>query len=463
VQVGDRLDLEKLDPRQHFTKPPPRFGEASLVKELEKQGIGRPSTYASIISTIQDRGYVRLDNRRFYAEKMGEIVTERLVENFGELMDYGFTAGLEEALDEVAVGSKQWKKVLGDFYSDFQKKLVAAQDPKAGMRENAPTDTDIQCPTCGRPMQIRTASTGVFLGCSGYALPPKERCKSTINLIPGEEAVSIDGDEEDGEHEALRLLKRRHCPICKTSMDSYLVDEKRKLHVCGDNPDCPGFEVEEGAFQIKGYDGPSLECDKCGEEMQLKSGRFGKYFGCTAEDCKNTRKLLRSGEPAPPKADPIPMPDLACEKCDDFYLLRDGAAGIFLAASQFPKHRETRAPTVAEVASVRDQLDPKHLYLADAPQTDHEGRPAMVRFARKTREQYVMSEKDGKATGWRAHYVDGKWIEEIPEAKPAKKKKAAGKKKAASGKKKAAAKKPAKKKKAPAKKKAASRKKAPKK
>ena len=202
-----------------------------------------------------------------------------------------------------------------------------------------------------------------------------------------------------------------------------------------------------------------LECDKCGEDMQLKSGRFGKYFGCTSDDCKNTRKLLRNGEPAPPKADPIPMPELQCEKCDDFYLLRDGAAGIFLAASQFPKHRETRAPTVAEVASVKDKLDPKHRYLAEAPQVDHEGRPAMVRFARKTREQYVMSEKDGKATGWRAHYVDGKWVEEIPEAKPARKKAAARK----SPKKKKAAKKGAKKaapkKKAAAKKKAAPRKK----
>ena len=125
-------------------------------------------------------------------------------------------------------------------------------------------------------------------------------------------------------------------------MNNYLIDENRKLHVCGNNPDCDGYEVENGKFFIKGYDGPLLECDKCGEEMQLKSGRFGKYFGCTSEDCKNTRKLLRSGEPAPPKVDPIPMPHLRCEKCDDFYLLRDGAAGVFLAASQFPKHRETQ-------------------------------------------------------------------------------------------------------------------------
>ncbi|MEZ4280392.1 MAG: type I DNA topoisomerase [Myxococcota bacterium] len=423
VQVGERLDLVKLDPIQHFTKPPARYGEASLVKELEKRGIGRPSTYASIISTIQDRGYVRLENRRFHAEKMGEIVTERLIENFGELMDYGFTAGLEEALDEVAVGSKQWKKVLGDFYADFRKQLTAAEHQTKGMRANLPTETDIACPQCGRPMQIRTASTGVFLGCSGYALPPKERCKSTINLIPGDEAVTVesspdrdDGDDESGDEvEARLLLKKRHCPICQTAMNSYLVDETRKLHVCGNNPDCPGFEVETGSFQIKGYDGPVLECDKCGEDMQLKSGRFGKYFGCTSDDCKNTRKLLRSGEAAPPKVDPIPMPHLRCERCDDFFLLRDGAAGIFLAASQFPKHRETRAPKVSELIEVQDKLDPKYRHLAEAPEADPQGRPAVVRFARKTREQYVTSEEDGKATAWRAHYRDGRWVEEGPD------------------------------------------------
>jgi DNA topoisomerase-1 len=457
VEVGDRVDLEKLDPRQHFTKPSPRFGEASLVKELEKRGIGRPSTYASIISTIQDRGYVRLDSRRFYAEKMGEIVTERLVENFEDLMDYGFTASLEESLDEVAVGKKKWKKVLGDFYKDFRSKLTAAENQVKGMRANSPTDTDIACPQCGRPMQIRTASTGVFLGCSGYALPPKERCKSTINLISGDEVESVDGADENGEGEARLLLNKRHCATCETAMDSYLIDEGRKLHVCGNNPDCPGFEVETGTFQIKGYDGPVLECDRCGEDMQLKSGRFGKYFGCTAEECKNTRKLLRSGEPAPPKVDPIPMPHLLCEKCDDFYLLRDGAAGIFLAASQFPKHRETRAPTVSEIVEVKDQLDPKYRFLADAPAKDHKGRPTIVRFARKTKEQYVTSEVDRKTTGWRAHYRDGKWVEEIPAPKPRKRKAAKVK---GAGRKKAAARKPAPRKKA-VKKKSAAKKAAP--
>lgn len=426
-QVGDVLGLADVEAIQHFTKPPARFGEASLVRELEKRGIGRPSTYAAIISTVQDRGYVSLKNRRFYAEKIGELVTDRLLENFDNLMDYGFTANLESELDRISEGEAPWLGVLDEFYGDFQGKLKSASGTD-GMRANDPTDTEIECPTCGRHMQIRTGSTGVFLGCSGYSLPPKERCTATMNLIPGDEVIDADADEE-GESRLLR--SKQKCPKCATPMDSYLIDEGRKLHICGNGPDCDGSAIEKGTFKIKGYDGPEIECDKCSAPMQLKSGRFGKYFGCT--ECKNTRKLLRSGQPAPPKADPIPMPELRCQKVDDFYLLRDGAAGIFLAASQFPKNRETRAPLISEIKPHANELDPKFAYLVNAPESDPQGRPAVVKFARKTREQYVASEdEDGKATGWRAHYVDGKWVEEVPPPKKAKAKaKAKAKKKAA--------------------------------
>jgi DNA topoisomerase-1 len=410
IQVGQKLDLVKLDPSQHFTKPAPRYTEASLVKELEKQGIGRPSTYASIISTIQDRGYVRLQNRRFYAEKMGEIVTERLTESFSNLMDYDFTARMEGELDEIAEGDVDWKKVLNDFYGNFRQQLENAESTgEKGMRANTPTETDIPCPACGRNMQIRVASTGVFLGCSGYSLPPKERCKQTINLVSGDEVVSADEDVE-GEGETRLLRKKRRCAKCGTAMDSYLIDEKRKLHVCGNNPDCSGYEVEEGTFRIKGYDGPTLECDKCGSEMQLKTGRFGKYFGCTNTECKNTRKLLKNGEPAPPKMDPVPMPELQCQKVDDTYVLRDGASGLFLAASKFPKNRETRPPLVMEIKPHRKEIDPKYDYLMDAPEKDPEGNPTVIRYSRKSKEQYVMSEKEGKATGWSAWYENGRWV-----------------------------------------------------
>ncbi|AVJ55496.1 type I DNA topoisomerase [Idiomarina sp. OT37-5b] len=408
VDKGDTLDLQKLDPQQHFTKPPARYSEASLVKELEKRGIGRPSTYASIISTIQDRGYVKVENRRFYAEKMGEIVNDRLIENFTELMNYNFTAEMEQALDDIAAGERDWKQTLDSFYQDFKERLEKAElEPtEGGMRGNPPVLTDIDCPKCGRKMGIRTASTGVFLGCSGYNLPPKERCTQTLNLVPGEEAVKV-SDDDEAETEALRAKKR--CPKCGTAMDSYLIDEKRKLHVCGNNPTCDGHLVEQGSFRIKGYDGPTIECDKCGAEMQLKSGRFGKYFGCTNSDCKNTRKLLRNGEPAPPKEDPVPLPELPCEDSDAYFVLRDGASGIFLSANTFPKSRETRAVTVKELARFKDRLPEKFKYLAEAPQEDDDGNDAIVRFSRKTKEQYVVTEINKKQTGWKAFYNNGRW------------------------------------------------------
>ena len=418
VNQGDLLTLKQLTPSQHFTKSAPRFSEASLVKELEKQGIGRPSTYASIISTIQDRGYVMVQNRRFYAEKMGDIVTDRLQENFSDLMDYSFTATMEKRLDSVARGETEWKRLLKVFYKAFTRKLSIAE-AEDGMRANTPTLTDIKCPSCSKAMNIRTASTGVFLGCSGYALPPKERCKETINLVSGDEVVAVDADDEA---ESRLLIKKHRCKVCDTAMDGYLIDAKRKLHVCGNNPDCSGFEIEAGEYRIKGYDGPLIQCDKCEADMHLKTGRFGKYFDCSNGECKNTRKLLRSGEAAPPKMDPIPMPELACEKVDDHYILRDGAAGLFLAASKFPKNRETRAPLVAEILPYKAVLDPKYSFLLSAPVKDHIGNPSIVRYSRKTKEQYVMSEVDKKASGWRAMYVSGKWMEEVPAKKVAAKK-----------------------------------------
>ncbi|MFP6797058.1 MAG: type I DNA topoisomerase [Pseudomonadales bacterium] len=407
LKIGDVVDCVDTEAVQHFTKPTPRYGEASLVKELEKLGIGRPSTYAAIISTIQDRGYVTLKTRRFYAEKIGELVTDRLIESFEELLDYSFTANMEEQLDQIACGSKEWKSVLNTFYQDFSAKMVVASNSEGGMRPNSPTETDIECLECGRPMQVRTAGTGVFLGCSGYSLKPKERCTHTLNLTPGDEIVDVDADDE-GESRILRMKSR--CRLCSTVMDSYLIDENRRLHLCANNPDCSGFIVENGEFRIKGYEGPVLDCDKCGAEMQLKNGRFGKYFGCTNEKCSNTRKLLRNGEAAPPKADPIPMPELKCVKVDDHYVLRDGAAGIFLAASAFPKHRETRAPLVSEIKVHGNELDPKYRFLLSAPDTDPDGIATVIKYSRKNKEQYVASEKNGKATGWLAHYRDGQWL-----------------------------------------------------
>ncbi|VEA76866.1 DNA topoisomerase 1 [Salmonella enterica subsp. arizonae] len=160
-------------------------------------------------------------------------------------MNYDFTAQMEDSLDQVANHQAEWKAVLDNFFSDFTHQLDKAEkDPEeGGMRPNQMVLTSIDCPTCGRKMGIRTASTGVFLGCSGYALSPKERCKTTINLVPENEVLNVlEGD--DAETNALRA--KRRCQKCGTAMDSYLIDPKRKLHVCGNNPTCDGYEIEEG-------------------------------------------------------------------------------------------------------------------------------------------------------------------------------------------------------------------------
>lgn len=406
VKVGESLTVNQIIPSQHFTKPPARYTEASLVKELEKRGIGRPSTYASIISTIQERGYVRTENKRLFAEKMGDIVTDRLIGSFPDLMDYTFTANLEDKLDDVADGQVNYKVVLDEFYGDFKDKLETAK-AKDGMKPNDPTDVpDIHCDLCDRPMQIRTGGTGVFLGCTGYNLPPKERCKGTKNLMAVEAFASQASDDDD---EVQALLTKKRCPKCHTAMDGYVVDGGLKLHVCGNNPDCDGYLLEQGVFEAqKGVDTPTIDCDKCDGQMELKTGRFGAYFAC--QKCDNTRKVLKNGEAAPPRMTAIPMPHLRSQRFDDHYVLREGAAGLFLAASKFPKIRETRPPKVTELKAITEQLDPKFHYILTAPVTDDDGNPTILRWSRKNAEQYIGSEKDGKATKFALVWRKGAWV-----------------------------------------------------
>ena len=418
LKEGDELILKELNLDKKYTKPPARFSEAALVKELEKKGIGRPSTYASIISTIQDRGYVEIQNRRFFVKKIGHIVTERLLENFDDIMDYDFTANFEDNLDKVANGEMDWKEVLDNFYSAFKNDLDAASNDESGMRANNPVLTDIICPECEKhQMVIRNASNGVFLGCSGYENSGNEKCKKTLNLTSGDEAVSVDDQEE-----AENLLIKKRCELCSTSMDNFLIDETRKLHVCGKNPDCEGFKVETGKFKIRGYDGPTIQCHKCNAEMQLKTGRFGKYFACSDEDCSTTRQLQRNGEPKPLSMEPIALPELLCMKCEDHYLLRDSMKGLFLAASKFPKNRETRAPKVSEINHLQDQFikacrylpnTKKHSYLMNAPEFDKDGNPFVIRYNKADDIHYLASEKDGKKTKWTAIYANNKWEQKL--------------------------------------------------
>lgn len=402
---GDLLEFDSHKLDKKFTKPPARFSEAALVKELEKKGIGRPSTYANIISTIQDRGYAAIINRRFFVNKIGMIVSDRLVENFDDIMDYNFTASFENRLDDIANGEANWLEVLNEYYKAFQDDLDQAMDESNGMRRNNPVITPLSCPECNtNNLNIRNSATGVFLSCSGYNNAQEYQCKKTLNLISGDEAISIDDQQE-----AENLLIKRRCPKCDLSMDNYLIDDGMKIHVCSNNPDCDGIEVEEGAFKLKGYDGPTLDCHKCGADMQLKTGRFGKYFACSNNNCDATRRLQRNGEPYPIFMDPIPLPQLQCAKVEDHFLLRDSLKGLFLAASQFPKNREARAPEVSELKMAAEALPKKHQFLLSAPEHDKDGNPFIVRYNKNEDTHYLSAEKDGKKTGIIAIYSDNSW------------------------------------------------------
>jgi DNA topoisomerase-1 len=263
------LDLIELDPSQHFTKPPPRYTEATLVRTLEREGIGRPSTYAAIISTIQDRGYVKQVRRAFHATELGIVVTDLLVEAFPRIMDVQFTSGMEEKLDKIEEEHTDWVAVLDEFYKLFKENLEKAQTEMESVKGRE-VEGEV-CPECGEPLVQRWSKYGPFLGCSGY---PK--CK----YIKREE-----GDEETEE---------TSFPCDKCGKPMVIKRGRRgKFFACSGYPECKNT-------RNIGHDGkpaappePTDEtCEKCGAPMVIRSGRRGRFLACSAfPKCRNTKAL----------------------------------------------------------------------------------------------------------------------------------------------------------------------------
>ncbi len=403
VEVGQKLKVSAVEPKQHFTLPPARYTEASLVKELESRGIGRPSTYAEIISKIQERGYVRLENRKFHAEKIGAIVVDRLKHSFSSLMQYNFTRDLEGDLDKIAEGQVNWVKKLDSFYENLSDDITVAKTAE-GMPGNKPILLDdYKCPVCGRSMEVRIGSTGLFLGCSGYG-DEKNPCTKTLNLNLCDHKNVKEQDEER------EFSLRKRCPKCSRVMDEYLIDPNTKLYLCSEAPSCDGHYIEKGEFDVTSAN--MFICDKCGKPMIRKVGRFGPYAECTNTECGEKRSILKNGKLSPPKEPAIDFPELTCEKSKgSHFVLRNSAKGLFFAAHDYPTHKETRSPMVKELAQFKDRLPEKFHYITEAPKFDPEGNPSIVRFSLKTRQQYIGSLKDGKTTKWQCFYKDGKWTE----------------------------------------------------
>ena len=196
LETGEVLNVEKIYGDQHFTEPPPRYGEASLVKILEEYGIGRPSTYASIISTLQDREYVILDKKRFTPTDVGRVVAKFLTEHFTKYVDYDFTANLENALDNVADGSREWIPLMAEFWQDFNNQIISKADVDRPGNELI----DEACPKCGKPLQKQLSRFGTFIGCTGYNDEPKCDYKRSLNgtAQAGADPVTIGVDAESG-------------------------------------------------------------------------------------------------------------------------------------------------------------------------------------------------------------------------------------------------------------------------
>jgi DNA topoisomerase-1 len=231
LEKGDKVDCKKINPKQHFTSPPPRYNEASLVKALEEHGIGRPSTYATIITVIQTRKYVEKKDKALHPTILGRAVSKQLVEQFADIMDYKFTAGLEEKLDLIAEKKAVWNKVIKEFYDPFMEEVHAVM--KTAHKINI--ETDIKCPKCGKTMFVKTGRNGSqFLGCSGYP-----DCKTIMSINVLSEADANTQEEQQNE----------------------IAEEK---------------------------------CDKCGSDMIFKTGPYGKYLECTNQECKHRKPYHKS-------------------------------------------------------------------------------------------------------------------------------------------------------------------------
>jgi DNA topoisomerase-1 len=266
VAEGEELKFKSIEPEQHFTEPPPRFTEATLVKELEADGVGRPSTYASILSTIQEREYVTKEGGRFTPTELGMVVTDLLLESFNDLFDVRYTARMEEELDDIEEGKIDWRASMAEFYQRFEKDLEHAERHMTDIKRME-KPTDLVCDKCGKPMVIKWGRHGSFIACTGYP-----ECTNTRELtVDLPDVDKADLTEQDAEE---------YCENCGRSM----VLKKGRFgtfYACSGYPDCKTTK-RIGATEQKKADVPLDEkCPQCGNNLLLKQGRFGEFTACS--------------------------------------------------------------------------------------------------------------------------------------------------------------------------------------
>ena len=318
LEPGRDYRPTKLEASQHYTQPPPRYSEATLVKELEKKGIGRPSTYAAIISTIQERGYVKLEQRRFSATELGEIVTDRLVEHFGDLINTDFTARMESDLDMVENGSTRWDQVVQRFHELFMQDLERAQTAMQSLKAN-PELSEVKCDKCGAPMAVLYNKRGKFLGCSRYP-----ECKNTQPM--------------EGKREKSEVIETEHkCKKCGSPM-VIRTGRRGRFLACTGFPKCKSTASVDDQGRIVEPKKTGINCDKCGSEMIIRGSRRGPFLACSAfPKCRNAKPLPEELREKPQETSEI------CDKCGSPMVLKRSRWGKeFLACSAYPECKNAR-------------------------------------------------------------------------------------------------------------------------
>jgi DNA topoisomerase-1 len=292
VAQGESLRLQKITPEQHFTEPPPRYNEATLVKALEEKGIGRPSTYATILTVIQNRDYVEKQQGRFYPTELGMLVSDVLVKNFRDIFDLAYTARMEEELDEVEEGKLAWTDALAGFYKKFKKDLRVAEREMADIKgEGIPTD--VKCEKCGKPMVIRLGRNGQFLACTGYP-----ECDGTSDLTPE-------------------------------------------------------LAAQYGTGAPAAPEVPEENCEKCGKPMAVKRGRFGYFLACTGyPECRSTKKIVTKDGAATAVADTLL--EEKCPECGNNLVIKHGRYGKFTACSNYPECKYVKKETLGVPCPAKD-------------------------------------------------------------------------------------------------------------
>lgn len=402
----DTLINDNVITELKYTKGPSRYNEASLVKQLEKSGIGRPSTYATIIQTIQDRGYVEIVDKAFHAKHIGEVVADKLIEDIPFMMDYQFTAEVEKTLDAVAKGEHTRNDILSTIWTRLQACLEIA-DKKLG-KDTKRIVNCVPCPACKTPMVLRHSVSGIFLGCQNYKLK-ENPCKTSLPL----KDITVKLPEGG----------KFCCKQCQGGMKTYMMSFNEVLNVCMRCDHQERFTSDDytsywtdGAYQ--------QSCPTCESPMEHRQGRFGYYYQCSNQGCGRRDKSDKSGKLYERKAGlAVHLTELTIgkqqkDKPHYFVLRQNKYGGLYLMSNRFPKMKTMRSIFIDELIQVKDKIPEQYHYFTTAPVKDSQGYRTILAGTGEGMYVVGFDEDKGFPRAERYYYRQETWEQVIKAPKP---------------------------------------------